>query len=447
MANNKPSSRASAEPEMAVMSLGQHLEELRARVIICLLAIGGAFVVCWVFREELRVVVLRPHVLAMRALELDTALKFSSYLESFVAQLKTCTVFALVLVSPVIIYQLWAFIAPGLFPHERRRSLKLAAACIVCVVAGVCFGYFVFLPVALRYLISLSGGWAEPVLMISSYLALVFMLTVALAAAFQTPVIIFYLIRWGVITPESLRRHRKAVILAAFIIGAVLTPPDPMTQMMMASTLIVLYDLGGLVAAPSRPAFRNFFGFTGAIVVAGGVALAWFHLWPVGRLTALKGDVRIGQAVVAAGQTVGVKRGRVCRTGSDGVAEIKLSGGDGAVVDLAPDGRLQVHSRTGMSLYAGRCLAESREDASELTVRAAPGKALLAGGRAEFDVPDPDALTVTTFAGTVQVTAGGQDRHVAAGQTATFRTGGEPADVSDAESRWRRLIGSPAPSP
>jgi len=447
MAKDERSAQDSAEPRMAVMSLGDHLEELRARVIIGLLAVAAAFVLCWVFRDRLRLIVQRPHVTAMQALELDTALKFSSYFESLVAQIKTCAVFALALVSPVILYQLWAFVAPGLFPHERRRGLRLAAACTVCLAAGVCFGYFVFLPVALRYLISLSGGWAEPVLMIGSYLSLVFLLTAALAVAFQTPVVVFYLIRWGVMDAASLRRRRKGVILGAFIVGALLTPPDPVTQMMMALTLIVLYDLGGLLAAPSWPAFRSFFGFTGAILLAGGLALGWFHLWPVGRLTALRGEVRVGESAVAVGDVVGVKRGAVCRTGADGTARIDLGGGGGAVVHLAPEGRLQLHGPADLSLYAGRCLADCTAGAAELTVRAAPGKALLAGGRAEFATPEPDALTVTTFAGTVQVSAGGQDRRVAAGQTATFRRGGEPADLSDAETRWRALIDAPAAAP
>ena len=439
MAKGKPSSHERDESQIAVMSLGEHLEELRRRVIICLLAVGAAFIVCWLFlRDGIRMIVQRPHVRAMEALELDTALKFSTYFESLVAQLKTCLAFGLVLVSPVVVYQLWAFVAPGLFPHERRRGIKLAGACMVCLAAGVLFGYFVFLPVALRYLISLSGGWAEPVLMIGSYLSLVFLLTVALAVAFQTPVVVFYLIRWGVVDAAAMRRHRRGVILGAFIVGAFLTPPDPLTQMMMALTLIVLYDLGGLLAAPSWPAFRNFFGLAGAIFLACGVALAWFHLKPVGELTALRGEVRVGEAVVSVGEAVGVKRGVVCRTGPDGVAEVEL-GGKGRL-HLAPDGRLQLHGPADLSLYAGRCLAEGPEGGPELAVRSKPAKAMLTGGRAEFAAPEPDALTVTAFAGTVQVSSGGLERHVTAGQTATFRTGGEPADLTGAESEWRVLI-------
>ncbi len=430
---------------MAVMPLGEHLEELRRRLIICLVAVGAAFVLCWKFRHRIWLIVQRPHVLAMQALDLDTLLKYSSHFESFIAQIKTCMAFGLVLVSPVVIYQLWAFIAPGLFPHERRRGVRLAAACLLCLAAGVGFGYFVFLPVALRYLISLSGGWAEPVLMIGSYLSLVFTLTVALAIVFQTPVIIFYLIRWGVLEPAALQRCRKGFVLTAFIVGAILTPPDLVTQLMMAVTLIVLYDLGGLAAAPSRTAFRGFLGFTGAILLAGAVALAWFHLWPVGELAAVRGEVRMNDAVLAAGTAVRLRRGAVCRTGPQGLAEIAPADGE-ARIHLAPGGRLQVHGATGVSLYAGRCLVRCPGGGPAVSVRTAPARAELAGGRAEFHSPDPDTLTVTVFEGTAHVSAGGQDLRVAAGRTATFRSGGEPADLAAADSEWRTLL-APADPP
>ena len=440
MGSEKPAAGDPHEPRAAVMSLGEHLDELRVRVIRCLLVVAGAFMLCWFLRDRLRVIVLRPHVRAMQALDLDTVLNFSSHFETLVAQIKACGLIAAVLASPVILYQIWAFVAPGLFPHERRRSMRLAVACMVCLAAGIVFGYFVFVPTALRYLVSLSGGWAKPVLMISSYLSLLFLLTLALAVAFQTPVIIYYLVRWGVVTPAALRRHRKGVILGAFVVGAFFTPPDPVTQIMMALTLIILYDLGGLVAAPTWSSFRSFFGFTGGILLAGLAFAGWFHFSPVGRVEAVRGAVFVGGRSVAGPGDVGVRRGEVCRTGADGLARVRLGGADGPVIYLTAQGRLQVHGPADLSLYAGRCLLDCKGEEREVSVRSAPGTALAVGARAEFLVPDSDTVTVTVFSGVVRVSAGGQDRRIAAGQSATFRRGGEPADLTAAEQRWQALI-------
>lgn len=428
------------ERELPAMSLGQHLDELRWRLIKCLVSVAAAFVLCWVVRGRLWAIVQRPHVHAMMAFELETSLNFSGYFEPFVAQLKVCAVFALILASPILIYQIWAFVAPGLFPHERYRSLKLGLACTVCFAAGICFGYFLFVPVALTYLLRLAGGWAEPVLMISRYLSLVFLLTFALAVAFQTPVVVYYLVRWGVLPVESLQRRRKGVILGAFIFAAVITPPDPVTQMMMALTLIVLYDLGGLVAAPSRATFKSFFKFTGAILLVGAVFVAWFRLWPVADVAALSGTVTVGRREVAPGQEARVTRGAVLRTGEDGAARISFGGEGGPVVHLAAEGRLQVHGPRSLSLYAGDCLAANPDPDVELAVSTAPASVVLAGARAELSVPDDDTLTVAVFAGSIQVKAGGQTKRIAAGQSATFRRGGEPADLSDAEKRWQDLM-------
>ncbi|MHC5034073.1 MAG: twin-arginine translocase subunit TatC [Planctomycetota bacterium] len=440
MARKNLSSEGEPEGEGAVMSLGEHLEELRTRVIKCLSAVGVAFILCWIFRDQLRLILQRPHVIAMQAFEMDTSLKFSSYFEAVVAQLKACFIGALVLTAPILIYQVWAFVAPGLFRHERDRTLKLGAACVVCFAAGVGFGYFFFIPIALRYLLSLSGGWAEPVLMISRYLSLFFLLTLALGIAFQTPVVVYYLIRWGVLDVESFQKHRKGVVLGAFIVAAAITPPDPVTQIMMAVTLIVLYDLGGLLAAPSRATAKSFVKFTGTVVIVGVAFVAWYRLWPVAEVTALKGDVSAGGKRIATGWTLKVPRGMVCSTDVAGVARMVLGGSGGAELHLAGGTRLHVHSATNLSLYRGDALVRTPTPAVELTVRTGPARVVLAGSRAELSVPDQDTLTVTVFEGVAQAKAGGQTKHVAAGQSATFRSGGEPVDVSDAERRWQQLI-------
>jgi hypothetical protein len=195
-----------------------------------------------------------------------------------------------------------------------------------------------------------------------------------------------------------------------------------------------------LLAAPSRATAKSFVKFTGAVVIVGIAFVAWFRLWPVGEVTALNGEVTAGGKRIATGAVLKVTRGLVCSTDAAGVARMVLGGGDGAEVHLAGGTRLHVHGPTNLSLYGGDALVRTPAPTFELTVRTGPARVVLAGSRAELSVPDQDTLTVTVFDGVVQAKAGEQTKHIAAGQSATFRRGGEPADVSDAERRWRQLI-------
>ena len=428
------------EPGMTIMSLGEHLEELRTRLIRSLVAAGLAFIVCFTFRDYLRVVIQRPHVSAMRAFDLATSLKFGGYFESVVAQLKVCAVFGFMLVSPYVIYQVWAFVAPGLFPNERSKGVKLGAACVVCFVSGVAFGYFVFIPIALRYLVRLAGGWAEPMLMIGKYLSLLFLLTFALGMAFQTPVVVYYLIRWGVLKVETLQAKRKHVILGAFVVAAVMTPPDPVTQVMMALTLIILYDLGGLLAAPSWETFKGFLKFTGGIMLVAVAFVLWFRYWPVAQVSMLRGELIVGEQEVPAEGAVGARRGSFWQTAEGGGLRVAFGGDDDPVVYVGGDSRLQLHGPGDVSFYRGKGLVVNPNARREVTVRTAAAKAILTDARAEFAMLDKDAVTVTVFDGTVTVTTEGRTRLISAGQTATFRRGGEPAELSGAEQHWRELI-------
>ncbi|MFO7958845.1 MAG: twin-arginine translocase subunit TatC [Candidatus Brocadiia bacterium] len=424
--------------EMAVMSLGEHLEELRRRLIICLLTVGAAALVAWFFRERIMSVLIWPHVRAMEAFELDPTLKVSTYMEGVVAHLKACIIVALAVAAPVVIYHVWAFVAPGLFHHERRKVLRLGAACVVCFFAGVCFGYFLFVPIALRYLLTLSGPSTEPVLMISGYLTTFFFLTFAMGIAFQTPVIIFYLIRWKILRAESLRKARKGVILGAFVVGAFLTPPDPLTQIMMAVTLIMLYDLGVLLAAPNRETLGGFLRFTGSIVLIIGGVLAYLTFWPVGRVEAVRGGVSAGDTAVSPEKPVSVRRGDVVKTGSDGLARLTLGGGE-TILHLAADGRARVHGPGAFTLYEGEALLDNAGGGT-VEVHAGPATVNADSARAELAVPGPDTVRITAMEGTVTARSEGTTRTVRAGHAVTLRTGGRPVDAEETARRWDEAI-------
>jgi len=424
------------------MPFGEHLEELRKRILWCLAVAGGAFILAWFVRDGVMRVLVRPHVLAMKAFELDTTLKFRTYLEPVTAQLKACLVASLVVTAPFSLYQMWGFVAPGLYSRERRLTVRLGLMSLLCFAAGVCFGYFLFIPLALRFLLALSGALTEPVLMIGSYLSLLFLMTLALGVVFQTPLIMYHLVRWQIVSVDAIQRQRKVAILAAFVLGAFLTPPDPFTQVMMAVPLIMLYDLGALAAAPSRRALANFVRFAGTVGLIVAVVAALFFLVPVGRVSAIRGSVHLGVRTLEPRQARSVRRGQSCRVGPDAVAKIAFGRGPRAAhLLLAEEATVQVHGRGALSLYGGRALADNTAGGPRIELRARPARVTLQRGRAELVVPEPDTITVNVLAGEATARTEGRTVTVAAGRTATFRRGGQPLEPDEIERRWRERTG------
>jgi Tat protein translocase TatC len=443
MAKTSQHSETTDETDMATMSLGEHLEELRARLIRCLLAVAAAFGGCWLVRYQLMALLSRPHVTAMAAYGREGSLNYAGYWDPLAAQLKTCLIVAIILTAPYLIYQIWAFVAPGLFPHERRKVVRLGMPSVVCFAAGVCFGYFLFIPIALRYMLSLAGPGTQPMLMIDRYLSLFYMLTLALAVAFQTPVVVAYLVRWGVLDVESLQRHRKPFILIAFIVAAVLTPPDPLTQLMMGITLVVLYDLGGVIAAPSWATVKGFLRFAGLIVLVVGGVSVWHALRPVVRVTPLRGAVAMGERRVDAGEEVNVRQNVECRVSADGLAQFSFGGEDGGTVYLLAGARLAAPAPSKAVLRSGMCLAVAADRDPGLELHAGPAVAVVRDARAEFALADSDTLTVTVFQGEVTLDVQGVEQLVRAGRKQTFYRGGRPADTSEAAKKWEDLLSSP----
>jgi len=422
------------------MPFGEHLEELRRRLLWCLVVAGGAFLAAWLARGQIMAVLVRPHALATAAFELDPRLKFRTYLEPVTAQLKACMVAALVLTAPFTLYQMWAFVAPGLYRRERRLMLRLMLVSLGCFAAGVCFGYFVFIPLALRFLLALSGPLTEPALMIGSYLSLLLLMTLALGVAFQTPLVMYHLVRWQVVSAESLQRHRKVAVLSAFVLGAFFTPPDPFTQLMMAVPLIMLYDLGVLAAAPSRRTLLNFARFAGTVGALLAVAAALFLLWPVGALRVTRGRALLASRPVDSGREVSLRRGQLCRLEPGAAAAIRFGKGAKAPhLLLAGEARVQLHGRGSLSLYRGRALADSSRGGT-IRVRSAAARVTLRRARAELIAPEPGTLTVNVLAGEALAESQGRRLTIPAGRTATFRRAGQPLDTAPIERWWRKQV-------
>jgi len=420
------------------MSLEGHLLELRWRLVVCLIALAAAFGLSWLFRHWLMDALKWPHVRAMASLGFETALYAKTYPEGFVAQLKACALGALVLAAPMIIYQVWAFVAPGLFPNERRKVFSLGAACAACFFGGISFGYFFFVPMAFRYLIVLSGPSVRPMLMIGSYISTFFFFIFALGLAFQTPVVIYFLLRWNVLTLEGLRRGRKGIILGAFIVGAFITPPDPMTQVIMATTLIILCDLGALLAFPNWRTLAAFMRFTGVVVLVGAALVAWFGLRPVAHVTVLEGTLQVPGRAVSAGEPAPIRRGALCRAGADCAARFTF--GRKARVYLNGGASLQIIGPGAIRLRRGKALLDVSGQRGGFTVRGGPGIVVAKTARAQLEAPDPDSIVITVLEGEVQAKRAGEAQRVHAGQTLALRRGGHVVDTSGIAKEWEGIL-------
>lgn len=227
------------------MSFLDHLEELRKRIINSLIAIGVALAVCWTFADYLFQAVQRPILKAG-----VSSLVVSSPTEGFNLELKLALMAAVFLASPFVLGQVWLFISPGLYKHERRYALPFIFFSSLLFVVGGLFGYFVAFPFALRFLLEWEKNMGVTALInATQYFDLFIMVELGLAIIFEIPAVIFVLSRIGLVSGSFLLRNTRYAILIAFIVAAVITPTtDIPNMMMMAGPMVLLYMLGVLVA-------------------------------------------------------------------------------------------------------------------------------------------------------------------------------------------------------
>lgn len=240
-------SEPSADDELSHtrMSFGDHLMELRSRLIRALLATLLGFILVWTWVDDVMGVVKRPYDVAVEDLGQRMPFIATGVGTTFFAYMKVAFIVSLIVSAPVWIYQLWAFIGAGLYRRERKLVYSYFPLCIVLFAGGVVFGYFVLLPIGLAFLL----GFSDPALVqnytgISEYLGFFAIMTLLLGAAFQLPVVMLGLGRTGVMTIPKFKKNRKFVILGIFIVAAVVTPPDPVSQTLLAVPLCLLYELG-----------------------------------------------------------------------------------------------------------------------------------------------------------------------------------------------------------
>jgi len=229
------------------MPLTTHLEELRRKLIISGVSWLVAFLACYAYAEQLFDLIAGPVRLALPE---GTSLVFITATEPFFTYLKISALAALLVSMPVIFWQIWSFIAPGLYKNEKRYVLPFVLASTLCFATGAFFGYSFVFPMAFKVLIEfgIGSGDLNAMLSMGSYLSLSSKLLLAFGLVFELPVVIFFLARLGVVDHKMLARNRKFALLAAFLIGAMLTPPDVFSQTALAVPFIVLYEIGIIVA-------------------------------------------------------------------------------------------------------------------------------------------------------------------------------------------------------
>ncbi len=232
---------------MREQTIMQHLAELRRRVVICVVAVIVGSAVSFVFFEQLIELLVRP------ARDLDVGeggqLVFTEVTELLTTAVKVSFVAGLVVALPIVLYQVIMFVAPGLTGRERRYLFGFLPGALLAFVGGVGFGYFVLTPPALHFLLTFGNDVAVPLIRVSNIINLMIRLLFWMGIAFETPLIMYLLAQLGIVSARRMARFRRYWVVVAFILGAIITPTfDPVNQALVAAPLLVLYELGVLLA-------------------------------------------------------------------------------------------------------------------------------------------------------------------------------------------------------
>ena len=234
------------------MSLMEHLEELRKRIIHSLMYLGGGFIVGWIFRVQLYGIIKRPLD------HLNLELYYNHPTDALNLYLKTALVGGAILASPFILYQVWLFISPGMYSSEKRYVIPFMSATVVLFLTGAWFGYRYVLESAVKVLVFTFGKGLHPLLTIDEYTGFFLSIILGFGICFELPILIFFLSFFGIVDAKFLLRHFRYAILAIFLVAAIICPmPDPLSMCFYASPMLVLYFVGVAVAYFFHPDRRN----------------------------------------------------------------------------------------------------------------------------------------------------------------------------------------------
>jgi len=258
----------SDDSEFQSMTLTQHLDELRTRLWRCVLAILAGMIVSFCYWQELMVFVTAPWLQASALVGADTSkIIVTDPAEGFLQVLKLCFITGLVFVSPVVLWQLWGFIASGLYDREKKYVRAFFPVSLGLFALGLVMAYMLLLPFGLRFLI----GWNEAINVesypsLKSYLSMCLTVLFGMGLVFQLPLVMLFLQAVDIVSRDTFRKHWRAAVVLSFVLGMILTDPSPVTQIAMAMPVVGLYFLGI---------------WAGQFVGEHAVAFRWWKSWPL----------------------------------------------------------------------------------------------------------------------------------------------------------------------
>jgi len=230
-------------------SFVEHLTELRSRLVKSIVYLFIFFIVCYFFAENIYSFLLAPYAEAVKDDEVNRRMIFTALHETFITYLKVAFFAAIFITSPIILTQIWKFVAPGLYKNEKRALLPYLIATPTLFLLGGMLVYYLIMPLAIKFFLSFETTAQFTNLPIqleakvNEYLSLIMRLIFAFGISFQLPVLLSLLARVGFIDSQYLKKRRKYVIIIIFSVAAILTPPDPITQIGLGIPLLILYEL------------------------------------------------------------------------------------------------------------------------------------------------------------------------------------------------------------
>jgi len=222
----------------------EHLGELRDRLIRSAIAVGAGFCIAYFFKEKLFEILTAPLVKAIGDSK-NTQIIFTGLPEAFFTYMKVSFIAGVVISTPVLFYEFWMFVSPGLYRKEKKYFLPIILLSVVFFIIGASFGYFIAFPYGFKFFLEFSTDTIHAMLSMKEYLSFSSTLLLAFGFTFELPLVLAFLAKMGLVTVPFLQKNRKYAILIIFIVAAILTPgPDVMSQLMMAVPLMVLYEIG-----------------------------------------------------------------------------------------------------------------------------------------------------------------------------------------------------------
>ena len=420
------------------LPISEHLEELRSRIINSIIVVVVLFFISWFYKLRILDIIKKPHSITMESLGLSQSLQVLSYQEGFYAYIKLCLMTAVFLAYPVILYQIWKFVEAGLYKKERRYVRIFAPISFIAFILGVLFGYFFLIPFGLQFLIKVLGGGIQPIITMSQYISLVTMLTLALGVVFQLPLVMLFVSRIGMLEAEDFIKWRMYSILIIFILAAVITPPDPFTQVMTALPMIILYEIGILVIRPTKKAVTQFGLLLGSGIILIYTVFLIFTLPTKADFMNSTGTVKILPDSVTNWQPFSseskIHNGTSLKTEEGSKASFLLKDGTYVIMDVNTE--IKFVKNRKLDLLNGQILLSIKADEKPFMIAANNNVITSNDGNVDIRISE-HMVFVTVTEGEAIVVANGEKKKVFEGRQLKLVTGGEPANI-DKVLKWAK---------